>query len=400
MIGKNRVWIWAGIACALALTIVVVLFSRRLVAAYYLFWGRDTIEAIFYEGLGFSQTLSSFLGVVFSFFYALAWIPLLGWIYRLLIWKYNARQFGSAFACFVFVYGLAPIAKLTLLSMGGVDPCFNQRTGEPLKWYITKADGTVILYDSGGFDPSTGLEKRPVTTQVCKIFEQQRNGVRAKQITGEVKTIQFFDPVSGEPRVWYHRSPLGKFDLFDREGFHPTTGELLVPVTRELAIDLTSKAEFQRSKSEIPTILRGCDKVPQNMARIVVIPTSVDAPTAKENSFRLRFTGAITDGAKKAMIAVVGHEMLLEGVGIGALRLSQEAWSIALAKPDTQSMVAAVSGVGLQAFNIEKKNPEDLLIGFWLDSNVPAKIDWRAHTFRVPTAGGKCNILNLVILPS
>lgn len=44
----------------------------------------------------------------------------------------------------------------------------------------------------------------------------------------------FFDPLSGDPKVWYWQSRTGEFEFYDNAGFHPGTGELLKPVSREV----------------------------------------------------------------------------------------------------------------------------------------------------------------------
>jgi hypothetical protein len=42
----------------------------------------------------------------------------------------------------------------------------------------------------------------------------------------------FFDPVTGEPRVWFWRES-GDYEFYDNRGFHPRTGEQLKVITRE-----------------------------------------------------------------------------------------------------------------------------------------------------------------------
>lgn len=54
----------------------------------------------------------------------------------------------------------------------------------------------------------------------------------AVQISGTPEA--FFDPISGDPKVWYWQSMTGEFEFFDNAGFHPGTGELLKPVSREV----------------------------------------------------------------------------------------------------------------------------------------------------------------------
>jgi hypothetical protein len=44
----------------------------------------------------------------------------------------------------------------------------------------------------------------------------------------------FFDPTTGEPIVWHFKNDRGEIELFDLMGFHPQTGEELIPITREV----------------------------------------------------------------------------------------------------------------------------------------------------------------------
>jgi hypothetical protein len=52
--------------------------------------------------------------------------------------------------------------------------------------------------------------------------------------TAAFNRIEFFDTVTGEPRIWYAIAADDTIELFDNEGFHPRTSEKLVPVTKEI----------------------------------------------------------------------------------------------------------------------------------------------------------------------
>ena len=83
-----------------------------------------------------------------------------------------------------------------------------------------------------GIDPETGRECRPLTPQIVEKVEEYRRGHRPTPITATDPT--FFDPTTGEPVVWYSKNDRGQVELFDLMGFHPQTGEELIPVTREI----------------------------------------------------------------------------------------------------------------------------------------------------------------------
>ncbi len=208
--------------------LLLILRAPYLIALYQLYWSGAGIQRLFYEDLGFSSSWSQFIGVVASFVYALAWVPLTLWTYRLLAWRFDARQLGIAFVSWVAIYGHAPLLHALL----GTDACFNQQTGAPMKWYSRAINGQIMLSDSGGFDPVTGQKRELVTPQICADFAKQRTQYVPRKITGDIRTITFFDPVDGRPHVWYSKLPNGQFEFFDAPGFNPATSEALLPVSK------------------------------------------------------------------------------------------------------------------------------------------------------------------------
>ncbi len=125
----GRRWFWVlVVAGAVAIAVVAAAGIPRIVASYELYWSRDGIQRLFYEDLGLSESWSSFIAVVGSFVYALAWVPLTLWTYRLLAWRFNGQLLLVAFASWVFVYGHVPLMHALL----GSDACFNQRTATRL----------------------------------------------------------------------------------------------------------------------------------------------------------------------------------------------------------------------------------------------------------------------------
>lgn len=232
-IKSNRKWIW-GIAIAAAIALIMSFVFPGIISVYQLYWSQGNIQRLFYEDLGLSQAWSSLIAVVGSFFYALAWVPLTLWTFRVLVWRFSARQLIVAFACWVFVYGHVPLLHALL----GADACFNQRTGAPMKWFVQDADGRIVLFDSSGFDIVTRVEKRPVTPDICSSFARQKTNDRPRKITANVTTIEFFNPISGRPRIWYYKKSDGTYELFDSRGFHPGSSEPLLPVTKDIVVDI------------------------------------------------------------------------------------------------------------------------------------------------------------------
>jgi hypothetical protein len=249
-------WFWVIAIAAVAVVVLIVVNLPGFGAVSRLYWSQANIEKLFYEDLGLSHSWSAFIAVVGSFFYALAWVPLSAWVYRVLFWRFNARQLSLAFICWVSVYGHVPLLHALL----GTDSCFNQRTGEATKWYVQDNDGQIILFDSGGFDAVTGVEKQRVTTQICTAVARQKKNDRPRQITADPRQIEFFDAATGRAKVWYSRSSNGSYELFDAYGYHPTTSEVLRAVNKEVVSDILqrladeeaarARAEKQRKEAE------------------------------------------------------------------------------------------------------------------------------------------------------
>jgi hypothetical protein len=237
-----------GVLLLLAAAFIIWQASARVKAFYYINYGSDAFQSLFYDGLGTSQNLAAVLSTILSFFYAASLIGVATWTV-LLFRTFNARQFVVGLVCFVVVYAAAPLLHV-LNDQAGSLVCFNQTTGTPMKWYAEEINGHVTLYDSGGYDTVRGVEKHPVTAEVCSNYARQKNGAAPHRITTNVRQIAFFDANSGRAQIWYSKSPDGSYELFDSRGFNPSTGEMLQPVTKEILADITARAAKAEKDSE------------------------------------------------------------------------------------------------------------------------------------------------------
>lgn len=266
---RKRRWGWVvAIATGLILCSLAIVFVPRLVAYYWLYWGSGFFKELFYEDVGLADSWSAALAVVAAFFYALASAYLLGWAaWRVLARRASGREFVTVFICYVFVFGLPHIvhgATDTWLNPG---VCFNQRTGEPMKWYVVEPGGKVVLYDSAGFD-KFGNQKRPITHDLCEAFNKQSTGRLPQLITADTRELQFFDTASGRPLVWYSKRQDGSIYLFDYGGFDPVTGRELREVTPEVAAETRELAERDLTGRHQPMAVR----TPPQVVQDTVIP--------------------------------------------------------------------------------------------------------------------------------
>ena len=225
-IAKNWLWI-------LIVGVLLTLFGLVAPGPIY-FWSVRGFKSLFHDDLAFGDAWSSFLAFACAFFYALLAPFAVRWLIV------GARRFDArlkAFLSIMIVFGSAPVLHALL------DSNFNQASGQAQKWYVWQPNGEVVLSDSGGFDPNYGVEKRPLTPEVARIIERQKRGLGPKPVLGDPRQLTFFDPASGRPRIWYYKAVDGRYALYDLEGFNPQNGELLVPVTSDVARAIKTHAD-------------------------------------------------------------------------------------------------------------------------------------------------------------
>jgi hypothetical protein len=147
--------------------------------------------------------------------------------------------------------GLAGILILLIghslvLAHGRVNRPFDSK-GNPTKCYVVTRD-SIQLGEHPGVDPVTGRACRPVTAEIAERVEAYKNGKRPTKILAREPT--FFEPRTGQPIVWYYVGKDDEVQLFDLMGFHPETGEELLPVTKEI-VDLWKIQVARRMPQQI-----------------------------------------------------------------------------------------------------------------------------------------------------
>jgi len=100
------------------------------------------------------------------------------------------------------------------------------------KCYVISRDGNVTYREHTGIDPATGRECRPVKPEMVERLRDYQAGRRPQRLTAENPV--FFDSRSSEPIIWYYRSKNNEIQLFDLMGFHPDTGDELIPISKEI----------------------------------------------------------------------------------------------------------------------------------------------------------------------
>jgi hypothetical protein len=151
----------------------------------------------------------------------------------LLPWIISFFIFGTGKKDLLIVASIAIAACYLALYYGTANVFFDRTTGQPAKYYIKTLDGFKFS-SKEDFDPEFGIRYKPITQEIVKeYFFWQKTG-NLKTIP-EVKAGKYFDMITGEPIVWYSERQDGTIKLFSLPGHDPTTGELLKPITKDVA---------------------------------------------------------------------------------------------------------------------------------------------------------------------
>lgn len=150
-------------------------------------------------------------------------------IKRSLLLRKKARTFRKTGFIIIIFYIISFFFLMFFLSRGTY---FGYNEGEVMKYYAVTPEG-IRFFDSPGFDPKYGTELEPVTPKLIEQYERTKRGLKPMKIntSGE---IEFFNSITGEPKVWYFLDSDNNFEFFDRQGFHPVYWEKLRPVTPDV----------------------------------------------------------------------------------------------------------------------------------------------------------------------
>jgi signal transduction histidine kinase len=202
---------------------IVILAAVLLLVAVVLLW---SFNQLFYYLLAksYADELSQAYNLNRGFTKALVWASFAAVVlFAGLTFSFSRRK---RIVGYVGILGLL-IGHGVLLGMRDSN---YDTAGRTEKCYVLTRDGIKIL-NHVGIDPDTGRECRLLTPQMTEKYNAYKNGKRPEVITA--MDPAFFDPVSGEPVVWYAKAGSGRIELFDLMGFHPKTGEELKPIDRQ-----------------------------------------------------------------------------------------------------------------------------------------------------------------------
>ena len=242
---SSHSWSWGRWIIAAVIGAAVFYSLAIFIPRMSLLWGYTGLYQLLYENLSISANWSEFFALVGSFVYAILWVPMCLWTLRALIWKFDVRNILLAFVAWIVIYGHSPLLR----ALYGSEVCFNQRTGQALKWYVVQPGGEIVLRDSPGYE-SAGEQRHPATSQICRIIELQKRGIRPSQIDEDPRSVKYFNEVTGQPRVWYYKAADGRIVLFNAEGIHPVVGDPLLPITKVIIVEAQAQAAAKEKQTE------------------------------------------------------------------------------------------------------------------------------------------------------
>ena len=147
---------------------------------------------------------------------------------------------------------------------------FASRDAYAFKWCAETPEG-IRAFDGPGVDPVYGTQLKPCSYDQRVTLRQQVKGFAgARQITvDDPRAYEFFDPASGRPKVWYSRSPDGDYELFDRPGTHPRTGQSLQPIKSAVVQDLIHQHEERLRQEQQDSVQQAVEEQERKRAAFV-----------------------------------------------------------------------------------------------------------------------------------
>ena len=217
----------------------------------------------------------------------IALIPLIWVIPRIYRGKHKkiARAIGLLYVA-VFFLTLYFVSK---------DVKFTHSTGEALKWYVITPQG-IKYFDSEGFDPDTGKKAQKVTPEVMAKLKAWEKGTRDFNLVDPSKA-DWFNPLTGEPQIWYYQYPDGTFEFYNKLAHHPVTGDLLEPVNKQIYFEWHEKFKSMVTPETL--------KKPKESQVAVVKPGEIDEKERRQNDFKTLINREITAHPSLPNVALI-----------------------------------------------------------------------------------------------
>lgn len=132
---------------------------------------------------------------------------------------------------------------------------FDSVNGQPRGRFWVSSSGRYEFYDAPGYQPQTGDKFVIVTRDVLNRWRDQQKTPTTPQRAPNKVTIAadtvFFDPVSGNPCLWYWRKDKGEYEFFDGPGFEPQNGQQLQSFTRNALTQYQQEIDYKAKQLQV-----------------------------------------------------------------------------------------------------------------------------------------------------
>lgn len=185
----------------------------------------------------------------------------------------RSRLVGFVLFCLIVFVGNMGMYQLTK------EHHFKLKTGESIQWYIKTPQG-FRLYSTSGHDVITGEKLEKVTPEIAKEIELWK-GKEQKVIKPVQEKYHFFDVFTGESLRWYYKDEKGKIEIFDKPGFHPTTSDKLLPVTKKIVKEYLKQVENKVTIKKAPEKTQDKPKEKTQEKTEIIKPPLIKSPPEK-----------------------------------------------------------------------------------------------------------------------
>ncbi len=227
--------------------IVIILLSIVAILLIINLLKFGTIASIFliyhlvlskFSGLGLHEQLIRVLSIPMAF--AIWYV-----ITKLTIsWNKKKRLIGYVSLAAILTAHAAVLFIITK------DDYFRRISGESAKYYtINPITGDIQLFDQPIYN-EFGNKAKPVTREIVQEIEARKMHPNAEISFEEI--ITFFDRITGEPLIYYSVDQYSIYHFYINDGYSPTDGQKLKPVTQEVLTSLKkAKEETLEKEREI-----------------------------------------------------------------------------------------------------------------------------------------------------
>ena len=185
-------------------------------------------------------------------------------------------------ACYISAYFLA-------MYFATKDTYFHH-TGDKVvatKYFAITPEG-IRYFDTPGIDPKYGIPLKPATPEMVANEERRKRGIIPRPLSfRSLSEIAFFDPLNGQPQVWFSRSPSGELSLFSSPGYDSATMQELSPVTPQIVEELRQRQQSAEAKKQAE------ERQAQEAAKSEAAESEKAQSRAQEDNFRNKYVNTM-----------------------------------------------------------------------------------------------------------